>query len=72
MILGIAVIYCLRLIEGPLAWCIGRVLVGVVSSLGYRVLFSWGVFGVSVGVAMYFFGTGVFFSGDSGLHVNVR
>ncbi len=57
---------------GPLAWCIGRVLVGVVMSLGNGVLLSYGVLGVSVGVALYFTGTWVFFSGAFELNFNVR
>ena len=47
-------------------------LVGVVTSLGNRVSFSCGDFGMSVGVALYFTGTWVFFSEVFGLNFNVR
>ena len=39
---------------GPLGWCIGRVVVGVEGSLGFREVCFWGIFGMSVGVAVLF------------------
>ena len=42
----------------PLGWCIGRVVVGVEGSLGFGELVFWGIFGMSVGVALFFSGTG--------------
>ena len=56
----------------PLARCIGRMLVGVVTSVGNRVSFSCGDFGMSVEVALYFTGTWAFFSEVFGLNFNVR
>jgi len=46
-----------------LARCIGRVLVGVVGSLGNGVMFSLGVFVMSLEFAVYSVGTGVFLTG---------
>ena len=40
---------------GPLEWCIGRVVVGVEGSLWFGGLVFWEIFGVSVGVAVFFF-----------------
>ena len=37
-------------------WCIGCVLVGVEGSLYFRVLIFWGMFGMSIGVAVVFSG----------------
>ena len=72
MILGIVVIYCLCLVEGPLAWCIGRVLVGGEWEHGYGVVFSSVVFGMSVGIALRLVGTGVFLSGAVSFNLNLR
>ena len=47
---------------GPLAWCIGRVLVGVEWYLGCEVVFSSVVFGMSVEISVGVIGTGVLFS----------
>ncbi len=55
-----------------MAWCVGRVLVGVGGSPGYGVLFSMWVFGMSVEIAVYWIGTGVFISGEISLNLNVR
>ncbi len=63
MLSGSLIIYCSLMGEGPLAWCIGRVLVGVEMSLGYGLLSSFGVFGMSVEIAGCWFGTGLIFSG---------
>jgi hypothetical protein len=41
-----------------LGWCIGRVVVGVERSLGFGEVIFWGIFGMSVGVALLFSGTG--------------
>jgi hypothetical protein len=60
---GGRVIYSSRLVEGPLACCIGRVLVGAEGSLGYGVVFSSEVFGMSVEIAAQLVGTGVFLTG---------
>ncbi len=57
---------------GPLTCYISRMLADVVMSLGNRVSFSCGDFGMSVGVALYFTGTWVFFSEVFGLNFNVR
>jgi hypothetical protein len=57
---------------GPLAWCIGRVLVGIEGSQGYCVVFSLGVFGMSVEIAVYFVGTGVFLTGVVSSDLNFR
>jgi hypothetical protein len=43
---------------GPLGWCIGRVVVGVEGSLGFGEVCFWGIFGMSVGVAVFISGTG--------------
>ena len=43
---------------GPLGWCIGRVVVDVEGSLRFREVCFWGIFGMSVGVAVFFPGTG--------------
>jgi hypothetical protein len=69
---GIVVIYFLCLVEGPLAWCIGRVLVGGEWEQGYGVVLSSVVFGMSVGVAVRLFGTGVFLSGAVSFNLNLR
>ena len=53
-------------------WCIGRVLVGVEGSLGYGLVFSCEVFGMSVEIALYFIYTGVFFAGAVALNLNFR
>ena len=42
---------------GPLGWCIGRVMVGVEGSLWFGELIFWGIFGMSVEVAVLFSGT---------------
>jgi len=42
---------------GPLRWCIGRVVVGVEGSLWFGGLIFWGIFGMSVEVAVLFSGT---------------
>ena len=47
------VIYCSRRCEKPLAWCIGRVLVGVDRLLGFGGAFFLGFIGMSVGVAIF-------------------
>ena len=57
---------------GPLAWCIGRVLVDVELYLGCEVVFSPVVFGMSVGIAVRLDGTGVFLSGAVGFNLNLR
>ena len=44
---------------GPLAWCIGRVVVRFEGSLEFRGLIFSGVFGVSVGTVVCFPGTGI-------------
>ena len=63
--------YCSRRCERQLVRCIGRVLVGVEGSLGYGYVFSWGVFRMSVGIAIYFIGTGVFFTGAVSENLNL-
>ena len=52
--------------------CIGRVLVGVEGSLGYGVVLSLGVFGMSVEFAVYFVGMGVFLTGAVSFNLNFR
>ena len=56
----------------PLARCIGRMLVGVVTSVGSRLSCSCVDFGMSVGVALCLAGTWAFFSEVFGLNFNVR
>ncbi len=57
---------------GPLAWCIGRVVVGVDGSLGYGVVFFFGVFGMSDEIAVYFVGTGVCLTGTVSSNLNFK
>ena len=52
--------------------CIGRVLVGVEGSLGYRVVLSLGVFGMSVEFVVSFVSKGVFFTGAVLFDLNFR
>jgi hypothetical protein len=47
-------------------------LVGVEGTLGYVAVFSLGVFGMSVEIAVYFIGTGVFFAGAVSSNSNFR
>ena len=46
--------------------------VGVEGSLGYGMVFFLEVFGLSVEIALYFIGTGVFFTGVISSNLNVR
>ena len=55
-----------------MAWCIGRVLVGVEKSLGIGGVFFLGVFGISVEIALHFVGTGVFLTEAFSPNFNVR
>ena len=50
-------IYSSRRRVGPLAWCIGRVVVGFEGSLWLQAIIFSGVFGMSVEVAVCFRGT---------------
>ena len=46
--------YCVGRCARPLAWCIGRVVVGVEGSLWFGGLVFGGIFGMAVGVAVLF------------------
>ncbi len=46
--------YCMCRGIGPLAWCIGRVVVGVEGSLSFGWLERWGIFGMSLGSRNFF------------------
>ena len=55
---------------GPLGGCIGREVVEIEGSRDFRSLVFWGVFGMSVGIAEIFSGTGFILAGSFRLNVN--
>jgi hypothetical protein len=55
-----------------LGWYIGRVVVGFEGSLGFGELIFWGIFGMSVGVAGLFSGTGVILTVAFPLNLDFR
>ena len=66
------IIYCFRRVKGPLACCVGRMLVGVEGSMRFEVGYSRGAFGVSVETAFIVSGVGVCFTGQCSLNLNFR